>query len=216
MPEIPHRRLHPEAAHPLARYLPEEALDVVLAWIKQYRVSITARPPLKHALGTYHPPTQQHSHRIYVNNDLNPYAFLITLVHEMAHLTCWLKHGDRVAPHGPEWKETYRQLMEAFRGRKIFTRRVTEVFRRHLLNPKFSHCCDPDLMRALAHYDQRQGVMVSQLTAGSSFWYEGRLYCVLRPLRRRVLCRQLQRNADYFFEPYVWVQPQAQGANVLT
>src|SRR5690606_37915756 len=44
-------------------------------------------------------------HRITINRDLNPYLFLITYVHEVAHLRTFLHYGTRVEPHGEEWKK---------------------------------------------------------------------------------------------------------------
>ena len=50
--------------------------------------------------GDYRPPLKGSNHLITINYDMNKYAFLITLVHEIAHLTNWNKHKDKVKPHG--------------------------------------------------------------------------------------------------------------------
>ena len=65
---------------------------------------------------------------ITVNEDLNQYAFLITYLHEIAHLVTGLEfdppvwrtgetacrtYGRRqVAPHGKEWKKNFKKLIE--------------------------------------------------------------------------------------------------------
>ena len=39
-------------------------------------------------------------HRITINQNLNEYRFLITLVHEIAHLEAFKAHGKLIKPHG--------------------------------------------------------------------------------------------------------------------
>ncbi|MCS6916616.1 MAG: SprT-like domain-containing protein [Chitinophagales bacterium] len=197
----------PKPPHRLSAYLPEEAIDIIAGWEQRYQVVISAVRPMKHAYGVFLPSEKDRSHRIRINENLNPYAFLITLVHEMAHLTTWLHYSHRVEAHGPEWKLQFRKLMDEFRGRRIFPLRVTEAFRRHLQHPTYTHCCDPELMRALRRYDAVAGVALEQLPDGAEFRFEGQQYRKVRRLRRRILCRHLMRRSDYAFEPYVVVQP---------
>ena len=54
--------------------------------------------------GDYTAPRNGQNHLITVNHNLNKYAFLITLVHEVAHLVTYNNHRHRVSPHGGEWK----------------------------------------------------------------------------------------------------------------
>ena len=46
--------------------------------------------------------------------NLNPYRFLMTLVHEVAHLVAFQKYGRAIKPHGKEWKFTFQTLMLPF------------------------------------------------------------------------------------------------------
>src|SRR5690554_3063332 len=50
-------------------------------------------------------------HQITVKVTLNKYRFLMTLMHEIAHLEAFTNYGNRIKPHGKEWKHTYRVLM---------------------------------------------------------------------------------------------------------
>ena len=52
-------------------------------------------------------------YQITINNDLNKYRFLITLIHEMAHLVTF-KDMPRSKPHGKEWKINFQRLMLPF------------------------------------------------------------------------------------------------------
>ena len=57
--------------------------------------------------------------QITVNNNLNQYQFLLTLVHEIAHHITHQKFG-RVQPHGKEWKKVFQHLMLPFLKPDIF------------------------------------------------------------------------------------------------
>src|SRR5688500_6609115 len=49
--------------------------------------------------------------RITLNHDLNPYLFVVTYIHEVAHLRVYLQHGSRVDPHGEIWRNTFTALL---------------------------------------------------------------------------------------------------------
>ncbi len=49
--------------------------------------------------------------QITVNDDLHPYLFLITYVHEVAHLHVHQRYGHKAEAHGEEWKDTFRDLL---------------------------------------------------------------------------------------------------------
>ena len=53
-------------------------------------------------------------HQITINSNLNPYRFLITLIHEIAHFETYNKFGRFIKPHGKEWKQTFQHLMLPF------------------------------------------------------------------------------------------------------
>ncbi|MGD1981060.1 MAG: SprT-like domain-containing protein, partial [Flavobacteriaceae bacterium] len=47
---------------------------------------------------------------ITINHTLNPYRFLITLIHELAHYQVYKTNGFNIKPHGEEWKNSFRML----------------------------------------------------------------------------------------------------------
>src|SRR5947207_2190446 len=85
-------------------FLPDESLDIVVRWITDHKIFLTITEKRNSILGDYRRPQEGKGHRISVNGDLNKYAFLVTMVHEVAHLTTWLKYFDTVSSHGKEWK----------------------------------------------------------------------------------------------------------------
>jgi len=75
--------------HPLNAlnaYLPDGAFAPVVALINQYKVHLTVTKARKSVLGDYRHAFQGANHKISVNGNLNKYEFLITLLHELAHL----------------------------------------------------------------------------------------------------------------------------------
>ena len=86
----------------LQHFLPPNTLDPVLAYLQHYHVHLTVAKERKSILGDYRHRTHAKNHRISVNGNLNKYAFLITLLHELAHLLAFENFGNRIAPHGRE------------------------------------------------------------------------------------------------------------------
>ena len=84
----------------LKKYLPEGVEDYCHDILWQYGIQLHIKKPRKTKLGDYRPPRNGEAHRISVNNDLNQYAFLLTFLHETAHLINFEKRGYKVQPHG--------------------------------------------------------------------------------------------------------------------
>ena len=57
---------------------------------------------------------------LYIYNDLNQYAFLITYLHEVAHLITYQKHKNKVAPHGKEWKNDFKIVLLPILNPQVF------------------------------------------------------------------------------------------------
>ena len=106
--------LHQRLTSTLSAYVPEAVLGFVVDEIVQRKIILTITQKRQSLYGDYRAPDFKAGHRISVNGDLNRFAFFITFVHELAHLQVWMQHRHRAAPHGNEWKQVYRQLMQPF------------------------------------------------------------------------------------------------------
>ena len=107
-------------------------------------------------LGDYRHAHDNAAHRISVNGNLNQYAFLITLVHELAHLVTFLEYGNRVQAHGREWKQVYKMLLLQFLAEHIFPQDILTSLQSSLNNLPASSCADEGLMRMLRRYDKNE------------------------------------------------------------
>ncbi len=154
---------------------------------------------------------QGHIHRITVNEDLEPCLFLITYIHEVAHLAVHLQYGHRVVSHGPEWKHAFRQLMEPVMNESVFPATLLPHLLRHMKNPKASTFSDSLLMAAFRQIDERQKqvLLLSHIPEGSVFAFRGRWFKKGKLRRTRVACREIHSKANYLIPEEVPVE-QAQ------
>ena len=193
----------------LARYLPEKTVKTVYNWIIRYKVHLTISHSRNTKLGDYRPPAPGRPyHRISVNHDLNPYNFFITFVHELAHLLTYKQYGRRVQPHGREWKNNYRRLMEPLLEKNFFPEKLHPVVFQHLQNIKASNQADEELARALMLFDEKQPqTLVEDLQPGDRFVFQGyRKFEVITKLRKRYKCLELDTQRVFLFQPLTPVE----------
>src|SRR5688572_12361734 len=137
----------------LQHYLPPGTYEPVLQYLQQYKVHLTVARERKSILGDYRHRTHHENHRISVNGNLNPFSFLVTLLHELAHLVTFEQFGNKVTAHGKEWKMVYAQFLRQFLEHKIFPADVEQELLLSLKNPAASSCAEEGLLRALRRYD---------------------------------------------------------------
>lgn len=70
---------------------------------ERYQFDFVAAKPRRTRLGDFRAQLG-YRERITVNVNLNPYNFLITYLHEVAHLEVYRKYKRRQPPHGKAWK----------------------------------------------------------------------------------------------------------------
>ena len=95
----------------LRSYLPDNCLDEVVNYLLLHKVHLTISRKRQSILGDYRHAIPGRTHRISVNGNLNKYAFLITLLHELAHLFTYEQFGRRAQAHGREWKSSQRSIL---------------------------------------------------------------------------------------------------------
>src|SRR5215204_4864556 len=111
----------------LEQYLPPNTLSAVTNYLNFYHVHLTMARERKSILGDYRHRTHGKNHRISVNGNLNIYSFLITLLHELAHLLTFEKFGNKVQSHGKEWKAIFGLLLDRFIKQDVFPPDIKHV-----------------------------------------------------------------------------------------
>ncbi|MBY0478808.1 MAG: SprT-like domain-containing protein [Chitinophagaceae bacterium] len=188
--------------HALDEYLPKGSLEPVLEYLHQYKIHLTITRERNSILGDYRHAIDQKNHRISVNGNLNKYSFLVTLLHEIAHLLAFEQHGNRIAAHGKEWKNAYSNILAQFLVKKLFPADIEKALLKSLQNPSATSCGEEQLMRVLKNYDARKEgvVLVEQIQNGQLFKLkDGRIFKKAEKLRKRHKAMDVQTGALYLF-----------------
>ncbi len=195
----------PASEHPmiqLAAFLPEGTFEPVAGYLHQYNVHLTVTRERKSVLGDYRNAAKGKNHRISINGNLNKYNFLLTLLHELAHLLTFEQYGHRVSPHGKEWKAMYSSLLAQFTVHSIFPQDIKAALKKSLENPAASSCAEEGLMRVLRKYDPggKTVLTVEELVHGEKFkTRDGRLFVKGEKLRKRYRCVESGTGLVYLF-----------------
>ena len=195
---------HKHSFEALKNYLPEGTFDLVMPLILHHKVHLTVSRHRQTKLGDYRNAFAGKNHRISVNGNLNSYAFLITLLHELAHLLAYEKYGNRIQPHGKEWKLIYAGILKDFLEHSVFPADIASELKATLKNPAASSCAEDDLQRILFRYDKKKpGVKpVEQIVTGRHFKIPGgRVFVRGDVVRKRIKCFELPGMKPYLFSP---------------
>ncbi len=147
-------------------------------------------------------------HQITVNANLNSYKFLITLVHEIAHLIAFKKYGRVIKPHGKEWKHTFQKLMLPFIRPEVFPNQLLPLLALHFKNPKASSDTDSKLSLALKQFDpDNDKNYIFEIPLGSKFrLYNGRVFVRGKKRVKRYECVEVSSGKVYLFNPNAEVE----------
>lgn len=193
----------------LSKYIHQDAVDQIVTWVLNYGVHLKITSGRSTKLGDFRPnPNKNRGHRITINYNLNRHSFLITLVHEMAHLVTWNQHGNRVKPHGLEWKYQFREMLLPFLNTAVFPSDVSSALIRYLDNPAASSCTDVHLMRTLMQYDEEQGILLEDIPDHCVFRLEtGRVFRKGEKRRKYFECQEVSTGRQYLINPLAVVEP---------
>ncbi len=188
----------------LENFLPPGTYNAVIHYLQFYKVHLTVARERKSILGNYRHRTANRNHHISVNGNLNAFEFLITLLHELAHLLTFEQFGNKVQSHGKEWKMTYGKVLAQFINNKIFPSDIEVVLLKTLSNPAASSCAEDGLIRVLRKYDNNKMelTLVEELPVKAMFVLDdGRVFQKGNKLRKRFACIEISTGKKYLFSP---------------
>ncbi|NNF85582.1 MAG: sprT domain-containing protein [Winogradskyella sp.] len=191
----------------LDQYIPSKAIPLVKQLLISDHLTIKIKTERKTRHGDYRK-LPNGKHQITVNSNLNPYRFLITLIHEIAHLEAYKIHGHSIKPHGKEWKQTFQHLMLPFLNPEIFPEDLLPILANHFKNPKASSDTDVQLALALKAFDDSQDrTFVFEVPLGCSFkLYNGKIFKKGNKRRKRYECFEIKSGRTYLFNPNAEVE----------
>ncbi len=191
----------------LYKYLPEHSVPLCFELIKANRVHLKIVNERITRHGDYRRDTDG-SHIITVNFSQNQYRFLITLIHEIAHLVAFEKYGRHIKPHGDEWKLTFQRLMVPFIRPEIFPNNLLPLVARHFRNPKASSDTDTTLALALKQFDPvNDKNYIFEIPYGSTFRiHNGKIFKKVALRTKRIECLEIATGKVYLFNPNAEVE----------
>jgi predicted SprT family Zn-dependent metalloprotease len=199
-----------EIKNALSRYVPDAALEQCVDWIAEYKFFLRVTKSRNSKYGDYRPPKNGKGHIITINHDMNPYAFLITFTHEVAHLTTFLKTNSLKDPHGKLWKNEFKQLMTPLLTSSVFPEDLIDTVKKYIHNPAATSCSDVDMLRALKKYDKHNGewLHLEDLDINTKFRIKtGRVFFKKNLVRKNFLCIDAKTRNKYTLNPLIEVQP---------
>lgn len=194
----------------LSKYLPQLAAPLIAKWINDYKCNFKIAKTRSTKFGDYRPPQRGNGHKISVNYNLNVYAFLVTTVHEFAHLHTWTQHQNNVLPHGAEWKTNFKIMMQPFFDLAVFPPDLEKTIANYLKNPAASSCSDLSLFKALNQHNlnAHQVFTVESLPLNSLFEFKaGRVFKKTERIRKRYKCIEVKTGLIYLFSPLAEIRP---------
>ncbi|MDQ7959834.1 MAG: SprT-like domain-containing protein [Flavobacterium lindanitolerans] len=191
----------------LSKYLPEHAVEPCFELIKANEVHLKIVNERVTRHGDYRKGPGG-KHEITINSNLNKYKFLMTLIHEIAHLVAFKKFGRNIKPHGNEWKYTFQQLMVPFIRPEIFPSQVLPLMARHFRNPAASSDTDATLSLALKQFDKENDKSyIFEIPYGSFFRiHNGKIFKKGAQRIKRFECQEVSTGRIYLFSPNAEVE----------
>ena len=193
----------------LSAFLPPESLPGVVDLLNRWTFDLKITKKRRSKVGDYRPPHKGKGHQVTVNHDLKPYAFLLTLIHEIAHLVVHHTFRRRMQPHGKEWKTAYQELLQPFYDQNVFPEDIRMALDHYFRRLGESNRSDLELNLVLKKYDLDNGlILVQDLPENSLFRSQrGQVFRKGQQLRKRFVCRCLDNQRNYLVPPLMEVYP---------
>lgn len=211
---------------PLEGFVPDKSLAFCEELRRSLNFDLAIKAPRQTRFGDFRAyPTGQLL--VTVNANLNPYHFLVTYLHEVAHCMVYIEYKLRVRrsqhikPHGEEWRSAFRGLLYKSLIEGFFPPELESPLSKYAQSPAASTVRDQEFYQALQRFNTTQAVekgplsppissdkvRLSDLQEGETFVFKERIFTrqVLR--RTRVLCVAHDNRALYTISAVAWVEP---------
>ena len=184
----------------ICSFLPKKTCQLINRWIFELNVDIKLSKPRKTKFGDF----KVINNKLYIsiNNNLNRYSFLITLVHELAHAFVYRKHQNNVKPHGNEWKKTFKLMMLNFLTPNHLPNDILNCLSKHLINPAYSSFSDIELAKVLRNYNNKKTLILDEIEERSIFKTlenESKSYIKGKKRRKYYECIEEKSYTKYLF-----------------
>ena len=186
-------------------YILKRSYSLVKPIIKDFKGIIKLSKPRKSKLGDFRAQKNGET-SISINNDLKPDAFLITLLHEIAHYYVYSLDTKIAKAHGKEWKNRFRNLISPFLDKDIFSTNVQLALKNQITSPKASCGASVELMKAF-NPDLETRNTIEKLPFGCHFKLKnGKKFKLGVKRKTRYECSELNSGIIFTIHPLVEVK----------
>lgn len=194
------------------KHIPTAAISYCLDLWQKTPFSFKVQKPRSSKLGDFRYRKDRKIQTITINSDLNSFQFLLTYIHEVAHLRTFEKYGNAHSPHGIEWKKEFQYLMWPILDDSVFPKDILIPLRYHMQNPAATSSRDLFLVKEMSKYDLANEVIsdqvfLSDLVTGKEFLLSGRKFKKGETKRTRVLCEEVGSGKKYLVSRLAKVKP---------
>lgn len=189
----------------LAEYIPSASVESIFDFMVRYAVQFRITRQRSSKLGDYRWPRPTHEyHEISINGDLEKEFFLWVLLHEMGHLTCWLKYKNSVQGHGHEWQNEYREHIIRHYNLGAFSQQVMPLVAKYVkkipLNHAIGNQIEDHFRRQQSDFIEEDLLLLNDLQPGQRFVLKShpdRVFVAQEKRRTRWKCRSEADGAVY-------------------
>ena len=191
----------------ITAYIPQTAHEQIYALLNDKDLQIIVKRTRKTRHGDYRK-LKNGGHQITVNASLNPWRFLVTLIHEIAHYHTYKFYGNNIQPHGLEWRQMFQKIMLPFLRPDVFPKTILPHLAKYIKNPKATTDSDVHLSLALKLLDPPNNkIYVFDVKPGSIFIASnGKMYKKGKKRRTRYECISIDSGRIYAFNPNAEVE----------
>ena len=181
--------------------IPQGSLEYVKTLLENENILIKLKNNRKTKHGDFSV-KKDFSLEITINSDMNPFRFLITLLHEISHFFVYQDFGFKTKPHGFQWKTKFKELLIPVINNKVFPDEILSPLAKYAINPKASTDTDLDLSIALNKYNVSVSTYVLDLKQGDKFEASNKKkYLVIGKRTKRYECMEIDSKKTYLFSP---------------
>ncbi len=193
------------------QHVPADAVAYCEQLHRQFGFTLKITKPRRTRLGDFRVLPTGHT-QITVNADLSPEGFLITYVHEVAHAAVCARQRRlirprKLAPHGPVWQSTFRELMQPILHGRVFSEAVLTPLVAYLQKPAATTAGCSTLMTALRlmalEPDHRP--TIADLPEGTVFQLAKKTFQKGTLRRTRFVCKELSTGRLYLVSRQAYV-----------
>jgi SprT protein len=160
----------PETLEGVLLRFPEQARRLTEALFNEHHFLFRITSPRQSRLGSFKSMRKGARPIIHINSDLGQFTFLLVFLHELAHLQVMKQYGRKAQPHGNEWKNSYRNLVQPFINEQVFPAELAKELNRYFIKTPATFHRDTRLINVLASFEGGSAIVtVNDIPLNSTF-----------------------------------------------